>query len=127
MKEMKVWADGEILVLRYNDSPPNLRTVSDEEIYKSGFFTWAKSKPIFKQCPVPDSQYAYASADYYPLDPLDEAATAGVAFRFDYTTKRIVWYRWGCEHKMGQRNVGKCLTEYKCIKCGFKRTLDSSD
>lgn len=32
-----------------------------------------------------------------------------------------------CVHEMGSaRNVGNCLNEYTCGKCGYKRTVDSS-
>lgn len=33
----------------------------------------------------------------------------------------------GCEHDITARGVGRCLTEYRCQKCGLRYTIDSSD
>lgn len=32
-----------------------------------------------------------------------------------------------CEHEYKHENVGKCLHEYTCTKCGHAYTVDSSD
>lgn len=32
-----------------------------------------------------------------------------------------------CIHSYGSRNVGRCLTEYKCVHCGYTYTIDSGD
>ena len=36
-------------------------------------------------------------------------------------------YLAGCKHDFAETTIGHCLHEYKCKKCGFKQTIDSSD
>lgn len=33
----------------------------------------------------------------------------------------------GCLHSYDGRNVGRCLTQYTCSKCGDRHDIDSSD
>ncbi|MBY8604187.1 hypothetical protein K7N18_05015 [Burkholderia arboris] len=36
-------------------------------------------------------------------------------------------FRFGCKHVMDRKNVGNCVNQYTCTKCGFSETVDSSD
>lgn len=37
------------------------------------------------------------------------------------------FYYIGCDHDLQSTNVGRCLTQYTCTKCGFTEVVDSSD
>jgi hypothetical protein len=45
----------------------------------------------------------------------------------DRANKTIKVYKIGCEHDFEETKIGNNLTHYKCKKCGYERTIDSSD
>jgi hypothetical protein len=40
---------------------------------------------------------------------------------------KVRFLRFGCAHEYETKNVGRCLTQYTCKKCGLTQTIDSSD
>jgi hypothetical protein len=51
----------------------------------------------------------------------------GWGYEKDYRNNKIRFFRVGCKHDYDVKNIGKCLNEYTCKKCGFKQEIDSSD
>lgn len=45
-----------------------------------------------------------------------------------YVTPKTYFRFFDCEHDMQHvANLGRCLNSYKCSKCDFRETIDSSD
>jgi len=53
----------------------------------------------------------------------------GLMTEYDmYSNKmKLDVYRIGCKHDYESYKIGRCLTHYKCKKCGYEETIDSSD
>ena len=45
-----------------------------------------------------------------------------------YWEKRVLWCAFGCDHDMVfVQNLGRCYNQYRCSKCGYEESIDSSD
>lgn len=46
----------------------------------------------------------------------------------EFRTDQVRYYTWGkCHHQWKSYNTGRCLTTYRCDKCGASYDIDSSD
>lgn len=113
-----------------NDAPPNLREITEDEFWQT--FGGAYS-PLFKF-------HRYVTRG---LPVLGRERAVDLELWMYQGGRAIGWVRnvvsaraarpvmyvecFQCEHEMVSRRVGRCLHEYKCSKCGYQHTVDSSD
>jgi hypothetical protein len=89
--------------------------ISQEEFSQSNFFRYTALATAWSRTLLGDARLYFMHDD------------TGFALIGDYHEKKLSVFKFGCQHKFKQENVGNCLTKYTCEKCGFAKTVDSSD
>ena len=52
----------------------------------------------------------------------------GWGMHLDYWGQKVLWCAFGCDHDMVfVQNLGRCYNQYRCSKCGYEESIDSSD
>lgn len=86
-----------------------------EEFAQSHFFTYSPEATAWSRTALGDARMFFMHDDI------------GYALIGDYWGKKVGIYKFGCQHKYKEQNVGNCLTKYTCDLCGYTKTVDSSD
>lgn len=106
----------------YNDFPPGWRKMTDAEFAKSHLLA---EKPVSVETRqmVDDKHPKMVEAKLFFLYD-----NQGYAIGVDYWKGKVQFYHFGCDHEWGpRRNIGNCLNDYTCTKCGQVNRVDSSD
>jgi hypothetical protein len=48
-------------------------------------------------------------------------------FVYDWQNKKVRVFHIGCKHSYKETSLGMCLHKYECTKCGYAKTVDTSD
>lgn len=106
----------------YNDYPPNWKQVTEKEFSHSMFFFYEPTIRDHRQM-MTDSRSSMLDATLYFFHD-----GSGVAMSADHKNEEVNYYTFGVnEHDFEERNIGRCLTEKKCKRCGYVEEVDSSD
>jgi hypothetical protein len=124
---------------RYNDPPPNFQPCSANEFWHWHSMYGVYADREFRQFVVPGGpnkwmesvQLFYGAGDTgYGLFTTHKyvpsmSGPAKVHEVYEYTPHFYKFYL--CDHEVKHlRNVGDCLNEYTCTKCGWTYEVDSS-
>lgn len=132
----------------FNDWPPNVREIPANEFW-SYFFTYGiganehrqmitrvgtDHDPVSKEerrCMIQQgvsNGFFYQSGYFFYKG---DGSDSGYIMTRDVTNAKVYprkFYKFSvCEHEYVEKNVGRCLHEYTCTKCGHRFQVDSSD
>jgi hypothetical protein len=122
----------------FNDRPPNLKELTEEEFAQSSFFVYSPVREEYRQ---PTNKYpgrtpSWGFAGDLRLYYMGDGT--GYAVHADYWEGKVTWYKFAaCEHtyrELGQAesrekgipHFGMCYHVEECITCGYTRSYDSS-
>ena len=115
-----------------NDPLPNMKEMTEKEFAQSMFFTYTPDYHFYRQinrveklplglAPGPKGGGLHVHC-YVFFDK------TGIAFASDYWAGKVRYFHFAvCEHEFTEKNIGRCLHKYTCVKCGFNKEVDSSD
>jgi hypothetical protein len=115
----------------YNDFPPNWHEITEAEFAQSHFFIYSPDYVEFRQMFRKHDTVVGATL-YFMYDGV------GYGIVHDYWGRKIHYYKFAlCEHKFteltqkecaqkGIQHFGNCYHVYRCTKCGFTNSVDSS-
>lgn len=95
--------------------PNGWTEISWDEFAKSSFFRYSPIATGWSRTVVGDARM------FFMHDQISYALIS------DYWGGTVSVFRFGCKHVMDRKNVGNCMNQYTCTKCGFSETIDSSD
>lgn len=134
MTEVLSWADDktrdefEADYGGYNDLPPNFKEISYQDFIDSQFFTYTPRLVDTRQAYEKDSEGRNVGS-YRGLHLYLFGDGTGIAIEKYWDSGwKLKYHKFAkCEHEFTEQEVGRCLHEYKCKKCGYTETVDSSD
>lgn len=89
----------------------------DKDLLLRRFFIYSPEFIEFRQVKI-DGKLHYTKILYFH----------DVAFALlYYNDKELKIYKIGCEHDLTMEEIGRCVDEYRCKKCGFVMVVDHSD
>jgi len=79
--------------------------------------------------PAGDNKYKNVIAGYDAKDDTFPCNNCGGQYMFGRPTGVVSMDHSGqpCVHSYLGKTIGRCLTEYTCVHCGEKHTIDSGD
>ena len=82
-----------------------------------------------KRVPAGDSKYKSVIAGYDKDTDTFGCTNCGGQYMFGRPTGQVRLNKDGqpCTHQYVSKSVGRCLTEYFCVWCADKHTIDSGD
>ncbi len=153
-KDLNEWRYKEMFD-NYNAVPPNICPISKEEYIDSvihGGFYARGSYQVFPDHIVSNEEFNDLFRKIFNLDDVEfenpscislvlhiraDGSGVGVAEASYKVKTENGWYVnqrvfgfvafAACQHKWTRKTIGRCLHEETCVKCGFMRTVDSSD
>jgi len=113
----------------YNTAPPKFRKVEEKEICTSLLFYYNPEL-------IEDRQFMIDGV-FRKIKLFWFHDRTGVGIYSDYTNKKIIWYKFGCDHnfvelsqqecnKRDLMHFGSCYHVYECKECGYINAVDSS-
>jgi len=115
-----------------NDFPEGWREISSEEFARCQFFTYSPTHIEYRQMQDDDHRTSTSAKLFHFADG------TGVAMSSDFWGKKVIYYKFGCDHKYvelsrsesessGIQHRGMCWHVYRCAKCENIMSTDSSD
>lgn len=111
----------------YNAVPPNYERITEDQFWQqfSGGESWerqGKWVTLVKKGHRLDHKHLtlFVFHDQTGVGFVERTENAHAA------KPKVFFKTYACAHVYKERNVGKCLTEYSCIKCPYGYTQDSS-
>jgi hypothetical protein len=95
--------------------PHGWTEITQEEFAQSDFFRYSPYATGWSRTLLGDARMFFLPRD------------VGYALIGDYWEKTVRIFKFGCQHESTSKEVGRCLTEYTCKKCGYVEVIDSSD
>ena len=117
-----------------NAFPVGWREIAPEEFSQSDFFTYSPTHIEYRQmCDKSTPNKPMTSAKLFHFSD-----GTGIAMSSDYWAKKILYFKFGCDHsyselskhECGTRGIGHhgmCWHVYECANCGNILSQDSSD
>ena len=117
-----------------NDFPEGWREITSEEFAQSDFFMYSPTHIEYRQMydkNVPSKPMTAAKLFHFHDG-------TGIAMSQDYWNKKVLYFKFGCDHKYnelsrqecgtrGFQHHGMCWHVYECAECGNIMSQDSSD
>lgn len=115
-----------------NKVPPGWKEITEEEFVKGKFFIYTPAYREYRQL-HPKQKAGVKSEE--TGDCLFEAWLyfyrdgQGIAMMPDIDAGKVRYFKFGCDHSMEEieSDSRRHLHTYKCRKCGYEVTYDSSD
>lgn len=114
-----------------NKLPPNFEEVSSDEFwswfsYHYHICAWALRYIVNE--PKQHSLYGKSLTMFIDLQKRNGYGFSKEVENAKGVTPKLYFKFYDCDHSMKlYTNLGNCLNQYKCEKCGFSETIDSSD
>jgi hypothetical protein len=114
----------------YNSLPPNWAEITEKEFSQSNFFSYTPEFVEFRQAPLDGTFTGIHLFHFFD--------GTGVALTRDYWKGTVRYFKFAaCEHSLvelsgedcraaGIHHAGNCYHVYRCTKCGFVQSMDSS-
>lgn len=128
----EVFAQIKSLYGGYNDIPPGWHEMTEADIARSHLALYAPMWTQFRQILLPGEPYYLSVRLMFMHD------NTGYAMAFDQSSGRVRWFGFGCVHAYvglsqqecaaaGIYHGGQCFHVSRCERCGYVRSVDSSD
>jgi len=110
---------------RYNDPPPNFKEITEGEFSRSYFMTYSPEFVEWRQI-RDDSKKTFTHQTSIHLFYYYDGTGLGIVCEF--WNNKVRYFKFAlCEHEYTEENIRMCLHKYTCKKCGYSKTVDSSD
>ena len=114
------------LVGGYNDAPPNMRDI-DEDTFFNELTTWAWS--LYDSRQVTNKEQPLSG--FRKMQLWLHGNGDGIGFwceRVSPTEFKRHYFRFGpCVHRYQETMRARCYREMRCVNCGHRTAIDSSD